>query len=305
MKFGANILNFGPALTPDAFVEWVTSAERVGFQFAMVSDHVAITGDVAELGYPAPFYDPLVALGLLVGVTQRIELGTSALVVPYRHPLLTARMVANLDQFSGGRIIFGVGVGWAEAEFEALGVEYRRRGSVTDEYLRAIELAWREELISFSGEFVAFSAVQSAPAPVRRPRPPIWVGGNGRSAARRAARFGDAWHPIRFGPGWLQSFGVPTLRDAAAELGREPPPIAPRIFLAIGDARLADEERLVGQGTAEQVRADLRELESLGVEHVLFDTRVDGQPVTSTAPHRAMLERAAAEVVDLATGTVR
>src|SRR6188472_1231726 len=103
----------------------------------MVSDHVVITPDVAER-YPAPFYEPFTTLSWLAGVTTRVRLGTTVLIAPYRHPLLTARMAANLDALSGGRLVLGVGAGWARQEFEALGIPFARRGRLTDEHLHAL-----------------------------------------------------------------------------------------------------------------------------------------------------------------------
>src|SRR5437764_9279315 len=110
MKFGVNILNFGPGASPNTLERWARLAEAFGYDFAMISDHVAITPDVAAQ-YPAPFYDPFVTLAWLAGTTKRIALGTSVIILPYRHPLQTARMSAVVDQLSGGRFIFGVGVG--------------------------------------------------------------------------------------------------------------------------------------------------------------------------------------------------
>src|SRR5690606_1924702 len=111
--------------------------EDSGFAIAMVSDHLAPTPDVAEL-YPSPFYDPYATLAWMAGFTDRIELGTTVTIVPYRHPLLTARLASNIDAFTGGRFVLGVGVGWSEAEYAALGIPFRQRGRITDEYLAAI-----------------------------------------------------------------------------------------------------------------------------------------------------------------------
>ena len=124
MKFGVNLINFGPGVSPDSLLRWTQFAEAVGYHLVMISDHVAVTADVDEV-YPAPFYDPLIALSWLAGATCRVRLGTTVLIVPYRSPLLVARMTANLDRFSGGRLILGVGAGWAAQEFDALGVRFR------------------------------------------------------------------------------------------------------------------------------------------------------------------------------------
>ena len=112
MKVGVNLINFGPGANPEVLASWARLVEELGFHLLMTSDHVAITPDVAGR-YPAPFYEPLTLLGWLAGVTRRLELGTTVIIVPYRHPLETARATAVVDQLCGGRFIFGVGVGWA------------------------------------------------------------------------------------------------------------------------------------------------------------------------------------------------
>lgn len=271
MRYGVNLLNFGTMAAGDAIVGVARDLERRGFHFAMVSDHVVTTDEIAEL-YPDPFYDPLIALAAIAGATTVLELGTTVLVLPYRHPLNVARMTATLDQLSGGRLILGVGTGWSTQAFAAVGADHACRGDVTDEYLEVILRAWAGGTLSFDGAYVSFAGVHTSPTPSRRPRPPVWVGGNSGAAMRRAVRCGDAWHPIYPAPGWLRDAGVPTLRRMAAEGGRAAPAVAPRILLAVSDTTLPDARRLVGEGTPEQVRDDLDELAALGVEEVLFDT---------------------------------
>ena len=150
MKLGVNILNFGPGGSPESLLGWARFAEQTGFSIAMMSDRGPLTPDVQAL-YPAPFYDPFVTLAWLAGQTEHIELGTTVALLPYRHPLLTARMAANIDRFSGGRFVFGVGVGWSEPEFAALGVPFGQRGAITDEYLAAITELWAGEVVSMNG----------------------------------------------------------------------------------------------------------------------------------------------------------
>ena len=179
MKIGVNILNFGPGATPDSLLRSARVAEALGYHVLMISDHVAITPDV-EAQYPAPFYDPFTALAWLAGLTKEVELGTTIAVLPYRHPLQTARIAANIDQLSSGRFILGVGAGWARQEFEALGVPFDRRGAVTNEYLDVIKKCWTNDVVSHDGRWVSFRDVHSAPRPMRLPHPPIWVGGSSR-----------------------------------------------------------------------------------------------------------------------------
>ena len=305
MRVGVNLLNFGPGVSPDALAGWTQLAETLGYHFVMISDHVAMTPDVVAR-YPAPFYDPFVTLGWLAHATRRVELGTTVVILPYRHPLLTARLGANVDRLSGGRFILGVGVGWARQEFEALGVPFERRGAISNDYLAAIKTAWTTDPASYTGPHVSFRDVRTGPRPVRSPHPPIWVGGASDAAMRRAVRFGDAWHPIRVRIPWLRDTGLPALRQIAEKAGRPLPALCPRIRLRITDAKLADEQRIAGEGSLDQVRADLEALARLGASHVLLDTYTDD--AEATRHHETawrMLATLAEQVVDLSRETLR
>jgi probable F420-dependent oxidoreductase len=274
MKVGVNLLNFGPGATPDSLARWTELAETLGYHFVMISDHIAMTGDVVAR-YPAPFYDPFVTLGWLARATRRVALGTTVVILPYRHPLHTARLVANIDRLSGGRFIFGVGVGWARQEFEALGVPFERRGAIANDYLAAMKAAWTGDPASYTGPFISFRDVHTSPRPIQSPHPPIWVGGASDAALQRAVRLGDGWHPIRVRIPWLRDTGLPTLKRIASTEGRPPPALCPRIRLRVTDARLPDDRRLAGEGSLDQVRADLEALAELGASHVLLDTYAD------------------------------
>ncbi|MET7462410.1 LLM class flavin-dependent oxidoreductase [Nonomuraea sp. NPDC005501] len=246
-----NVPNFGPGTDPGTLRQWARTVEGLGFDLLMVSDHVVVTPDVAEQ-YPAPFYEPFTTLSWLAGVTDRIGLGTTVLIVPYRHPLLVARMAANLQQLSGGRLVLGVGVGWARQEFEALGVPFERRGALTEEHLLAMRAAWENEDDYRAGHI------------------PLWVGGNSDAGIRRAARLGDAWHPLRRTVPWMRE-AADRLAAAAEELGRPVPAMVPRIVLRLTGTPVTGPDRLAGEGTLDQVLGDLEELRLLGVETVVLD----------------------------------
>ena len=143
MKVGVNLINFGPGVTPGSLKSWAQLSESLGYHLLMTSDHIAITPDV-QSRYPAPFFEPVSLLGWLAGVTDTMEIGTTVLIVPYRNPLEIARAFANVDQLSGGRFILGVGIGWAQEEFQGLRVPFRSRGAITNEYLEAIKLLWTQ-----------------------------------------------------------------------------------------------------------------------------------------------------------------
>nr|WP_245594325.1 LLM class flavin-dependent oxidoreductase [Actinospica robiniae] len=232
--------------------EWARVVEGLGFDLLMLSDHIAVTPDVA-VRYPERFFEPFTTLSWLAGSTSRIKLGTTVLVLPYRHPLLTARMAGNLDELSGGRFVLGVGVGGAKQEFAALGVPFAERGRLTDECLLSLRQAWG-----------AGSSI------------PIWVGGNSPAAIRRAERFGDAWHPLRV--------TLPFLRETVAN--RALPGLAPRIAFQLGSAPVHDPERPAGTGDLEQILDDLRQLQLLGAETVVLDPP-HGDPEETRRPEEA------------------
>lgn len=129
MNLGLNLPNFGADATPRTLAAWASRAEETGFELVMVSDHVALVPEVQRRGFPAPFYDPFTALAWLAAKTKTIELGTTVTILPYRHPLQTARVAANIDQLRGGRLVLGVAAGWSRQEFEALGVPFSERGT--------------------------------------------------------------------------------------------------------------------------------------------------------------------------------
>jgi alkanesulfonate monooxygenase SsuD/methylene tetrahydromethanopterin reductase-like flavin-dependent oxidoreductase (luciferase family) len=273
MRMGVNVPNFGPGTDPAILARWARVVEGLGFDLLMVSDHVVITPDVAA-AYPAPFHEPFTTLSWLAGITERIELGTTVLIVPYRHPLLVARMAANLNRISGGRLILGVGVGWAREEFAALGVPFGRRGALTDEYLDTMRAAWAGE--GFHG------------GPV-----PIWVGGNSDAGIRRAVRLGAPWHPLRFtADNWLPD-AIERLAAVAGERGRPVPPVAPRIVLRMTDAPVTAPDRRAGEGTIDQIMADIDRVRLLGADALVLDP-FNGDPDETT--HPALAWRALAAV---------
>ncbi|WP_433516380.1 LLM class flavin-dependent oxidoreductase [Nonomuraea sp. CA-143628] len=266
MRIGVNVPNFGPGTNPDVLRGWARTVEGLGYDLLMLSDHVVVTPDVAEQ-YPAPFYEPFTTLAWLAGITERIRLGTTVLIMPYRHPLLVARMAANLNDLSGGRLVLGVGVGWARQEFEALGMPFHRRGALTDEYLDALRAAWADDADYRGG-------------PV-----PIWIGGNSDAGLRRAVRLGETWHPLRNTLPWLrEAFG--RLKSLADEQGRPMPAQAPRIILRLTTSPITDPDRRAGEGTIEQIVDDLEQLRLLGADTVVLDP-FEGDPQETRHPEVA------------------
>lgn len=261
-----NVPNFGPGTGPGILHRWAQTVEALGFDLLMVSDHIVVTPDVAEQ-YPAPFYEPFTTLAWLAGITDRIRLGTTVLIVPYRHPLLIARMAANLNQLSGGRLVLGVGVGWARQEFDALGVPFEQRGKLTDDHLRAVRTAWDNDEDYRSG------------------RIPIWVGGNSDAGLRRAVLLGDAWHPLRFTLAWLRE-ALDRMKAIADEEQRPAPALAPRIALRLTESPITDPARLAGEGTIDQVVDDLERLRLIGADTLVLDP-FNGDPRETYHPEVA------------------
>jgi alkanesulfonate monooxygenase SsuD/methylene tetrahydromethanopterin reductase-like flavin-dependent oxidoreductase (luciferase family) len=263
---GVNVPNFGPGTAPGLLRRWAQTVEGLGFDLLMISDHIAVTPDVAGQ-YPPPFYEPFTTLAWLAGLTERIKLGTTVLIVPYRHPLLIARMAANLNDLSGGRLVLGVGVGWAVQEFDALGVPFRQRGKLTDDYLQLVRAAWENDQDYRAG------------------RIPIWVGGNSEAGLRRAVRLGDAWHPLRFTMPWLRGAAA-RLTELADGQQRPVPSLVPRIALRLTESPVTTPGRLAGEGTLGQILDDLTQLQLLGAETVVLDP-FNGDPDETRHPEAA------------------
>jgi len=191
--------------TVDDLVAITQAAERAGFLYAAVCDHIAVPASPSQVtGTQVPdaaadmgttWYDPIVTLSFLAAATSSIRLMTNVLVGPYRHPLQVAKAFGTLDHLSGGRVILGVGAGHVDGEFDALGIPFAARGALLDEALDALKTAWSDEFSSFDGPTWSFGPVGQRPRPVQSPRPPIWIGGLGRPALRRVAERGDGWIP--------------------------------------------------------------------------------------------------------------
>ncbi len=199
MELGVFLPISGSATGPDTLAEAAQTAEAQGFDAVWSADRV-VTPWKIETTYPysesqqfivppeKPFLDSLTCLAFLAGVTKTIRLGVSVLVLPYRHPLYWTRVAASIERLSKGRLIMGVGVGWMEEEFAALGVPFHERGRMTDEQLEALAMLWRDEHISYAGKHYQFADVAFYPKPIQQPRIPVWVGGEGAAAQRRTAQ---------------------------------------------------------------------------------------------------------------------
>ena len=190
MRFGIHLPQYGRAAGAEAIARVAQHAEELGFSDVWVSDHIAVPSDAP---YPPAFlYEPVVTLTWAAAATTRVGLGTSVLVLPYRHPLHLAKELASLDRLSNGRLIVGAAAGWLEKEFDALNVPFAERGSRTDEAIEAMRACWGEQPVNYAGRTVRLDDLKVQPTPERRI--PIWVGGSSPPALRRAVQLGDGWH---------------------------------------------------------------------------------------------------------------
>ena len=311
LTFGCNMPSRGPMSSPEALRALAQRAEDLSYDSIWVSDHIILPRQV-ESFYPyspdgvaafvpdEPYYEPLATLNFLAGCTQRVRLGTHVLIIPYRNPVLTAKMLATLDVLSEGRVILGAGVGWMEEEFLAMGLDtYAKRGAVTDEYLQLFKELWTKDNPEFNGEYYQLSGVGFQPKPVQKPHPPIWIGGHTGPAIRRAAKLGDGWMPIGLRPPAVlepeeMAVKIAQLRRATVRAGR--PEDAVEITFSTG-VRFDDsppQSRQMVSGRPEQIAADLRQYQDLGVKNFILGFQGD-----SVAAQQENMERFSRQVMPL------
>jgi probable F420-dependent oxidoreductase len=283
MRFGGHLPMFGEMATREAVLEFARRAEALGFDSLWASDHVVVPYSIRSRypyrpsgDFPLPpqtaFLEPLMTLALVAGVTERVQLGTTILVLPHRHPVLAAKMLATLDHLSGGRVVLGAGVGWMREEIELLGAPFERRGAWSDEAIRVMRACWREERTRHHGGFFAFDDVGVFPKPVRGTIP-IWIGGHTPRALRRVVELGDGWHAAFPTMEGLRA-DLARLRAECARHGRpfEEIAVSVRAGLSLRPSPPGAQRRPL-QGTPEQIAQDLRELQALQVDTVLLETR--------------------------------
>ena len=292
MRFGVAIPSYGAGAIGSAIRDLIVAAEQLGYASAWFPDHIAVPRDAARHGLSPPFFEPLTSCAFGLAITERIVFGTDILVGPYRHPLLVAAMAATMGHLAGDRLVLGVGIGYLRGEFEALDAgPYEERAARTEDFLRGLRAPSDTNI------------VLTAPAPV-----PVWVGGNNAKAERRAALFGDGWHPLwtsadqyaaarkrilalrgEAGLDGPFTFSYSCMATALVDKRRPWSPPAPRPpigseFHYQPEAWVADDNRPRFVGTPDEVAADLRVLEEAGVDHlVLRFGSVDTRPLEQFA----------------------
>jgi len=231
MELGLYVRNMGPQSTRGMLLDGARAAEQAGIDHLWVADHIAIPPDQAE-GSGGRYLDPLGTLAFLAAATERIRLGTGVLVLPYRPPLATAKWVATIQELSADRMLFGVGAGWMEAEFQVVGAPRGRRGAITDETLEFVHRCFAADEVEANAQRFLFLP--------RPKRPPIYVGGAGPAALRRAARFGEGWMPMGSDPRNLAA-PIAELASLFAQAGKGPPEVIALTSLPLDDADRAVE----------------------------------------------------------------
>ena len=292
MRFGFYLPNSGPTARPEPLSAIARKGDELGFYCMVAGDHILVPREVNS-PYPytadgrfhggdaVEYMEQLTLLTYLAGITYNIRLVPSVMIVPYRNPLLAAKVLATLDVLSQGRLTLGVGVGWMEEEFEALDAPpFAERGAVTDEYLQAFKELWTSDEPAFEGKYCRFSNIHFLPKPVQKPHPPIWVGGQSRPAMRRAARLGNGWHPVGAIPAApLEpeelAQNIALLHKYAEDIDRDPAEleVSMKAPLYDADAVPSGAARRRFSGEPEQMMQDIQTYQDVGVSCIIFDIR--------------------------------
>ena len=287
MQFGFGLPN---TMDGDELCQFAQKAEELGFESVWIGDHIVLpTAPTNQYPYTAdgsftrpheaPFLETLTVLAYVAACTSSIRIGSTVVIVPYRNPILQAKIFASLDVLSKGRAVCGVGVGWLEKEFETLDVPYSERGPMTNEWLEIFMNLWTEEEPEYHGDYYSYDGIQFNPKPVQQPRIPIWVGGHTRRALRRTARYGDAWHPSRQTPEFVTR-NLPYLRQQVEAEGRNPDDITISLkrSLHISDIGIADGSGGAQAGggvvdTTQGVIEDIKKCADVGIHQLTYDFR--------------------------------
>ena len=317
MKFTVGVNVGGPHYDPARVGAVARQADALGFDSVGAAERLIMprviksqyprgSGAIPGVGSAQNTLEVLSVISFLAGQTSRIRL-MPFVVMPYRNPLLAAKMLATIDVLSNGRLDILLGVGWNREEARALMVPtpFDKRGAVTNEYLRAFVTLWNEECPEFQGQYLQFSDVEFAPKPVQRPHPPFWIGGESPAAIRRAATLGDGWSPGASNPQFPLDTpdqfkrAVDSLHRRAAAAGRDPGAIAIRFgsisWTGVQAVIGPDGQRVPFTGSAEQIAADVEAQAKLGVTHMSLST-----PAESLDHELELLASFAEEVFPLA-----
>ncbi|HUF41917.1 MAG TPA: LLM class F420-dependent oxidoreductase [Verrucomicrobiae bacterium] len=266
---------------PEGIKDYAQAAEDLGFRHILAYDHVIGADTASRPGWKPPyshldsFHEPFVLFGYLAGLTRKVEFVTGIIILPQRQTVLVAKQAAALDVLSGGRLRFGIGIGWNPVEYEALGENFHNRGRRSEEQIELLRKLWTQELVTFDGRWHKVTDAGINPLPVQRPIP-LWFGGGDNRALRRLARLGDGWFPL-MAPDNKLSATIERIRNDAREAGRDPDTIGI-------EGRIA-----YGQGLPKSWLKDLEAWQKLGATHVSFNTMKAG--LSGPAAHIEAIRR--------------
>jgi probable F420-dependent oxidoreductase len=292
MKLGVFLPVSGKAAGAEVLTEASQQAESLGYDSVWAAERLVNPWEM-KTAYPykadsqwfvapdVPFLEPLTCLAFMSAVTKKVQLGISVAVMPYRHPLYTARVATSIDKLSHGRLILGVGIGWMAEEFEALGIDFRKRGAMGNEQLEIFNMLWKSDKPSYHGKHYNFDPVSVSPKPVQEPRFPIWSGGESEAAQKRAARYADAW---------FSYFVKISAEDMAAKYANvqkfaaehRDPSLAPVQLCCCRPVEIT--EKPVPQrddtleGTPDQLIAAIKKFKDIGVQHMALQFMVGRWP---------------------------
>jgi len=283
MKLGVCLPHYGRPIEVPRMLEVARRAEERGLDSVWVTDHVIVPTQTNVI-YREHMLDPLAVLPWLAGVTHRIALGTSVVILPYRSPIPIAKLLASVDVLSGGRLIVGAAIGWLEGEFDALDVPFKERVSRSEEALELFQTLWTQEHPTLETKRHRLHDVTFSPMPLQKPRPPLYVGGNSEKALRRVARFGDGWHATAT---TVEAFGqgAETMRRFWKDAGREgEPALSLRIPILIDgvhraavDMSLIRGRHVIG-GPVAKIVEELRGYQALGCQHIALEVSYSTYP---------------------------
>jgi len=293
MKIGFFAIGIGSLARPDLISATAVHAERLGFSTVWAPEHIVFLnrfssrypysrGQNLPISLDIPLLNPFLALSYAAASTKRIRLATGICIAPEYHPLLLGKLAASLDYLSGGRFALGIGVGWLEEEFKALGIPWERRSKRTREYVEAMRRLWGHDPSEYKGEFVQFEGARSYPKPINGARLPILVGGQTEAALKRAAAYGDGWCGFNL-----------TAEETAEKINRL------RVLLKANN-RKTDGFEFSMSPLASSTPTDLKSYRDAGVDE-LYLTPVFQRPFNSEAEVSKLLEEIARSWIEPAS----
>ena len=290
MQYGFSTPMRGPLANFNDISHLVRTGEQLGFTTVAVSDHIVVPTKIDSI-YPynesgeyegrvsGEYLEQLTTASVIAAITSKLRILTSVTILPYRNPVLTAKILATIDVLSNGRLTVGCGTGWMKEEFEAMGAPaYEERGRVSDEHIKIFRELWTNDHPTYKSNYYEFHDISFLPKPVQNPHPPIWIGGESAPALKRAAIFGNCWYPIASNPRFpldtpsLLEKRIKRLHEIAEEFERDPSTIDLACGINWMDLKHAvkknDGSRKAFTGSNEQIAGDIVRLKELGIHYL-------------------------------------